>query len=92
MRTWRTSDMAMAAYLRTVGYEQLRMELEETLPPSVYWVFRETPRLVSAANDYVNGRSSVEPKGFNSLMALMKNEMFFFLRGQGVKVEPRSRR
>ena len=80
---WRTSDMALVAYLATLGKTHIDMELDRD-PVSCYWVFNEAEGLSDDVLDYLEGSGTVEPKGFNQLMARLKEEMFKYLRRQGI--------
>jgi hypothetical protein len=87
---WRTSDMALVAYLATLGKTHIRMELDRVNSPvSCYWVFEETDDMTDVVFNYLEGRGSVEPKGFNNIMSQLKNNMFDFLRLNGVSTNRR---
>jgi len=85
---WRTSDMALVAYLASLGKTHIRMELEQD-PVSCYWVYEEVDGLTDNVLDYLEGSGTVEPKGFNQLMARLKEDMFKFLRRQGIDTPTR---
>lgn len=80
---WRTSEMALVAYLATLGKRHIRMEVDRD-PVSCYWVFEETDDLGDVVLDFLEGSGTVEPKSFNNLMAQLKNDMFVFLRSEGI--------
>lgn len=79
----RTTDMAMAAYLRANGARHLTMELiefpDENRQDQVEWVYQGTPRLSNLVNDYNDGIATVDPKKFANYLAIVRRELYAFI-------------
>lgn len=87
---WRTSDMALVAYLTTLGRQSLHMELDRDVHPvSCYWVYEETEDLGGDVLGFLEGSGTVEPRAFNNIMFQLKNAMFEFLRANGISTNRR---
>jgi len=61
MKTFKTTDYALAAYLLTVGFELLTYEHNPDNPRQIIFVFDETPKLKRATDDFWTKRARVEP-------------------------------
>lgn len=83
MEAHRTSDMALATYLRANGIRHLTMELVEfpdtDRADQAEWVFTVTPRMKTLLDDYTNGHALVEPRRYNSILRQVRNELYAFL-------------
>jgi hypothetical protein len=79
----RTTDMAMAAYLRINGARHLTMELiefpDEDRQDQVEWVYQGTPRVNNLVSDYNEGSATVEPKKFATILAIVRRELYAFI-------------
>ena len=82
--------MPLVAYLTTLGRRHIDMELDRD-PTSCYWVFDVDGELPDIILSYLEGRATVEPKGFNNIMSYLKNNMFDFLRLHGIDTSPNRR-
>lgn len=83
MQAHRTSDLALATYLRANGVRHLTMELIE-FPDSerqdqAEWVYTTTPRFLALLEDYTKGDALVEPKRYNQYLRQVRNELYAFL-------------
>lgn len=73
MDTWRTDDMALAAYLMvSLRVEpDLKWEME-----SCFFEFEETDDLLDAVQDFVSGDARIEPRTFNMVFGKLKKAVF----------------
>lgn len=83
MQAHRTSDLALATYLRANGVRHLTMELIE-FPDSdrqdqAEWVYTVTPRFKVLLEDYTSGMALVEPRRYNQYLRQVRNELYQFL-------------
>jgi hypothetical protein len=83
MQAHRTSDLALATYLRANGVRHLTMELIE-FPDSdrqdqAEWVYTVTPRFKVLLEDYTSGLALVEPRRYNQYLRQVRNELYQFL-------------
>jgi hypothetical protein len=83
MQAHRTSDLALATYLRANGVRHLTMELIE-FPDSdradqAEWVYTVTPRFQALLEDYTKGDALIEPKRYNQYLRQVRNELYAFL-------------
>jgi len=83
MKAYRTSDLALASYLRANGVRHLTMELIEfpgtDRQDQAEWVFTVTPRFQVLLDDYNHGEAMVEPRKFNQYLRQVRNELYAFL-------------
>lgn len=73
MDTWRTDDMALAAYL------MIELRADPTLHwemESCFFEFEETDDLLDAVHDFVSGESRIEPRTYNMAFAKLKKAVF----------------
>ena len=73
METWRTDDMALAAYLmiELKAEPNLQWEME-----SCFFEFDESDDLLDAVQDFVSGDSRIEPRTYNMAFAKLKKAVF----------------
>lgn len=87
-KSWRTNDLMTAAVLRCHGLSADRIVYDSDAR-SVYFEYEETAALLTVAVNLGLGRCRVEPKEYNNYYVGLKDEMFDFMREEGVY--PRSR-
>jgi hypothetical protein len=76
----KTKDLTLATTLRVMGHEPLRMELNDDR--EVVWVFNGCDQIIS---DYHDWKCQVEPRRYNMMLKKTRDELFKFLRRQGVR-------
>lgn len=80
MKTYRTADMALAAYLNLHGQLHQGMEKRNEGRECV-WVFYMSEPLRVLVDGFLGGNARVEPKTFLSKVAAVRKEMYSFLDG-----------
>ena len=73
VQNYRTSDMALASFLKFSGHEPQQVGWEGD---TCYWTFRETPNLLAVVDKFAAGEALVEPKEYNRLFGKTKREFF----------------
>lgn len=86
--TFESNDLVTVAALKCCGHTPNGI-VYDTEERSTYWVYDETPELLASVANFALGRLRVEPQKFNSSYVGMKEEMFQFMRAEGVS--PRGR-
>lgn len=91
MQAHRTSDLALATYLRANGVRHLTMELIE-FPDSerqdqAEWVYTVTPRFKALLQDYEQGDALIEPRRYSQYLRQVRNELYAFLQLDSVPDE-----
>lgn len=70
---YRTNDMAMVTFLRVSGHPVQRVYWEG---PTCYWEFRITDHLMAQVDEFVAGRSRIEPREYNRMFNQTKREFY----------------
>lgn len=71
--TYRTSDMALASYLKHEGHDAQRVEWEND---TCYWFFRDTPHLLKSVDTFAEGKAMIEPREYNRIFGKTKREFY----------------
>jgi hypothetical protein len=71
--TYRTSDMALSAYLKVEGHDCQDVVLDGD---TCYWIFVSTPRLVGCIEAFRGGAVQVDLKEYNRLFGATKREFY----------------
>ena len=80
MNHYRTTDMALAAYLNLHGHTHQKLEIRPgKWGPECVWVFRESEPLRILDESFLGGNAQVEPKTYLLKVAAVRQEMFDFL-------------
>lgn len=87
--TWETNDLVVAAALKCLGHAATHLRWDDEAR-SAFFMYEETPLLLASVANLALGRARVEPKQFNNYYVGLKDEMFDFMRGEGV-APPRGR-
>ena len=71
--TWRTDDIALAAYLRYLDYplEELEWDLN-----SCFFLFKRTDKLIADVQDFVSDEALVIPRRYSMVFGQLKKAMF----------------
>ena len=69
----RTSDAALAAYLKTIGSHPVQILWQAG---TCYWFFLKTPEVVKAVDDFTSGHALVEPVLYNRYFGETKRELY----------------
>jgi hypothetical protein len=81
--TFRTSDLAFAAYLRVNGMRHFTMEVTEfpdaPRADQAHWVYMRTPRSKQLQLDYERGFARTEPRAYAKALAKVRRELYAFL-------------
>jgi len=84
MDVYRTSDLALAAWLRCNGVRHFTMEFIEMTEKGrddyAEWVYQATPRFTTLLDDYQKGDALVEPRRYNGYLRQVRNELYAFMR------------
>lgn len=75
---YRSSDMALVAFLRVIGHTQQSLDWEGG---TAFWVFRHSDSLMSDVDSFYADTALVNPREFNSKFAVVKRE--FYNRSKG---------
>jgi hypothetical protein len=77
MDTYRTNDMALAAYLNMHGHMHQRMEKRNGR--ECVWVFYQSEPLRRLCEGFLGGNAQVEPKRYLQEVSAVRKEMYNFL-------------
>jgi hypothetical protein len=87
---WETNELLMAAALSCLGHSPIELYYNDDAR-STYWRYEKTPELLSVVAQFALDRCRVEPKKFNQVYVGLKDEMFNFMREEGVAPRARAR-
>lgn len=76
-KSYRTNDMALAAYLTMHGH--MHQEMEKRNGRECVWVFRENEPLSRLTEAFLGGNAQVEPKTYLQEVSAVRREMYNFL-------------
>jgi hypothetical protein len=82
---YRTNHMAEAAFLRMRGFATQSKSWQDG---TCYWYFDKSDALMEVVDEYLSGKSLVEPKEYNRVFGIVKDELF--LSDQFVRSRPRN--
>lgn len=88
---WQTNELLIATVLRCYGLSPVELFFDADAN-STYWRFYHSTDLMSVVTQFSLGRCRVEPQAFNSYYVGLKDEMFKFMRDEGVRPRERARR
>lgn len=71
-----TSDLALATTLNLEGIKHHRLVYKRG---KAFWCFIKSGVLVEVVADYQDGSMEVEPRGYNTMLAQVRNEMYDFV-------------
>lgn len=86
--TFESNDLVTVAALKCMGHVPNGI-VWDTEERSTYWVYDETPEVLASVANLALGRARVDPIKYNSAYVGMKEEMFQFMKSEGVS--PRGR-
>lgn len=90
--SWRTNDMAMAAWLKMHGHTPQEVAFnDDSQPSNCYWIFLVTSSLVDLIDTFQSQEAWVRPQEYNKMYAQCKTEMYE-ARAKRDKARSRSRR
>jgi hypothetical protein len=76
MESYRTSDLALASFLKMEGHEHATLEIVDGDNRSAVWMYLRNARIDKLLEDYSAGRARVEPKTFLSVTKDVRSTMF----------------
>lgn len=79
METYRTNDMALAAYLTMEGHLAQSLERMHERARSVVWTFAKVGNLMQLVDDYQSERANVDPLVFTQTLSDVRSSMYEFL-------------
>lgn len=79
---FRTSDMALAAYLFVMGHRDFECARATSDGMKIDWCFPSSDDLRELVDDYRNAAAEVEPREFARAFGLVKSAMFRFKDGR----------
>lgn len=77
---YKTSDMALASYLKYMGHEPQKIAWDGD---TCFWHFRETPHILECVDTFARGAALMEPKEYNRLFGRTKREFYDNEPGRG---------
>lgn len=77
MDSYRTNDMALAAYLNLHKHMHQSMEIRNS--NECVWVFYKSSSLKSLVDGFLGGNAQVEPKAYLREVGAVRKEMYHFL-------------
>jgi hypothetical protein len=80
---YRTSDMALATFLRWENHDVQNVALDET--GTCYWYFPDCDSLRDSCEAFRNGSARIEPKEYNRLFGVTKKERWALTDGHNRK-------
>ena len=82
IQLFKTSDFYTAAFLRAKGFELIG--INRTDPDRVLFVFKDKEKRETLVQDFLFGRTQVEPKGFVSQRLKSLNNCFILVYEKGI--------
>lgn len=79
METYRTNDMALAAYLVMEGHAVQSLERVHERSRSVSWVFAVVGNLMDAVASYAAEDALVDPLAYTQTLSDVRSSMYEFL-------------
>lgn len=75
----KTPDINLATYLSLVGFETVRLELDDE--QNCTWVYNQSHEINQALIEYATGSAQVTPQEYSRAFGKVRRHMFNFIDG-----------
>lgn len=73
MKTYATNELGLIAAL-ALSFHYI--DIDDTNPKRIYFIFEETPELLAMVDDYFNDQLMVSALAYNSKLKLIKTRLY----------------